>query len=81
MDSPFGSLSLCALAIGGIPLVAYVGGRWEHAHYINWVIPWGVQNYLFHYQAGTVALAALACFGYTAVFLTLGYRHFAKRDL
>ena len=28
-----------------------------------------------------VVLAALACLGYAAVFLTLGYRHFAKRDL
>ena len=81
-DSPFGSLAICALVVGGVPLFAVIGGIWtEHAEYINYVLPWGVQNRLLHYEPLQVVIAALACLGYTAAFLALGYRHFSRRDL
>jgi len=82
VDSPFGSLSICALAIGGVPLFALIGGIWtKYARYVNYLLPWGVQNNLLHYEALRVVLAALACLGYAAVFLAIGYRHFSRRDL
>lgn len=85
IDSPFGSLSVCSLVVGGIPLFGLIGGAvptyGKYARYVNYLIPWGVQNRLLHFEPGQVALAVLACLGYTAVYLALGYRHFSRRDL
>ncbi|MHC4577251.1 MAG: ABC-2 family transporter permease [Planctomycetota bacterium] len=82
IDTPFGALVLCALAILGVPLFALIGGlQWEEARHIKYLLPWATQNYLLHHSFAYVGLAIGACLGYTAVFLTLGYRHFAKRDL
>jgi hypothetical protein len=82
LDSPFGSLAMCVLAIGGVPLVALLGSlQWEKAAYVKWLLPWGIQNNLLHHSGGMLAVAVAACLGYSALFLALGYRHFAKRDL
>lgn len=85
VDSQFGSFAICGLVIGGIPLFGALGGMLPHygkyVRYVHYLLPWGVQNRLLHYEPGQVALAAAACLGYAAVFLALGYRHFSKRDL
>ncbi|MHC4819585.1 MAG: hypothetical protein ACYTF8_16190 [Planctomycetota bacterium] len=82
IDSAFGSLTISAIIVGGVPLFALIGRwAWEPAGYVNYLLPWGLQNNLLHYRFTTVALAGLACLGYTAFFLAVGYRHFAKRDL
>jgi len=82
IDSPFAALVLCILAVAAAPLVAFIAGlKWDDASYVKWVLPWGVQNRLLHYSGTQCALAVLACLGYAAVFLTVGYRNFAKRDL
>jgi ABC-type transport system involved in multi-copper enzyme maturation permease subunit len=82
IDSPFGSLALCGVVIGGVPLFVLIGKIWsEHANIASYLLPWGIQNDLFHFEAVRVALAALACLGYAAVYLALGYRIFSRRDL
>jgi ABC-type transport system involved in multi-copper enzyme maturation permease subunit len=82
IDSPFGSLTVSSLIIGVVPLFAVIGRMtWEPVAYVNYVLPWGIQNNLLHHSAGNVAIATAACLGYTVLFLTLGYRHFSKRDL
>jgi hypothetical protein len=81
-DSPFGSLVICQLVVGAVPLFALIGRHtWEPLAAINYALPWGVQHYLLHPDALLTAGAAAACLGYTAAFLGLGYRHFSKRDL
>jgi hypothetical protein len=83
VDSAFTALVLCIAVIVGVPLFALLGTTFalKEAHYVLWLLPWGIQDRLLHYSPLQVVLAALACLGYAAVFLTLGYRHFAKRDL
>lgn len=82
IDSPFGSLVICTLVVGVVPLFAAIGSKsWEPAVYIKHVLPWGVQNYLLHSSAAYVLGTAAACLGYTVLFLFLGHRHFLKRDL
>jgi len=82
VDSAFTALVLGIAVIVGVPLFAMLGKlALEEAHYVRWLLPWGIQNRLLHYSTAQAGLAALACLGYAAVFLTLGYRHFARRDL
>jgi hypothetical protein len=82
IDSAFGSLTISAIIVGGVPLFALIGrAAWEPVGYVKYLLPWGLQNNILHYQLSTVALTVLACIGYTAFFLALGYRHFATRDL
>jgi len=85
IDSPFAALVVCGLVVIGPPLFALTAGlKWEHAHYVAYVkylLPWATQNYLLHHSNLYVLLGVGACLGYAAVFLGLGYRHFAKRDL
>jgi hypothetical protein len=85
VDSPFGSLAISSLVVGGVPLFGALGGAFPHygkyVGYVRYLLPWGVQNRLLHFETGQVVLAVLACVGYTAVFLALGYRHFSRRDL
>lgn len=81
-DSSMVSLLVCKLVIGGVLLVAFLAAKqWSSAYYLKWLLPWGVQNHLLAPDYSTAALAALACLGYTAVFLFLGYRKFETRDL
>ncbi|MCZ6787203.1 MAG: ABC transporter permease subunit [Planctomycetota bacterium] len=82
VDSAFGSLCIVAVILGGVPFFAWVGSKtWEPASNVKYVLPWGVQEKLLHYETSQVVVAILACLGYTLVFLALGYRHFSKRDL
>lgn len=81
-DSALLSLVVASLAVGAVLLLAFAGSRSVDAlGYIRWLLPWGVQNQLLAPGLGRVALATLACFGYTAAYLYLGHRHFARRDL
>lgn len=82
IDSPIGSLVVCSLIIGAVPLFAMLGSMmWEHAVYVKYVMPWGIQDYLLHPKGSYVLGATAACLGYTVLFLFLGHRHFMKRDL
>jgi hypothetical protein len=82
IDSPFGSLALCGVVIGGVPLFVLVGRIWsKHADIASYLLPWGIQNDLLHFAPGRVVVAALGCLAYTAVYLALGYRLFSRRDL
>jgi hypothetical protein len=82
IDSPFASLSLCHLVVGGVPLLALIGrNSWEPLAKISHLLPWAIQNQLLHPDAIQVLSGVAACIGYTAAFLALGYRHFSRRDL
>ena len=81
-DSPMVSLVLCKLVIGGVLLLAVVGQLfWEPMYYANYLLPWGIQNYLLAPGMMTVALTAAGSLGYTAVYTWLGARKFRTRDL
>jgi ABC-type transport system involved in multi-copper enzyme maturation permease subunit len=82
IDSPFLSLLTTSLVIGAVPLFAWIASmKWEPAGVLKYLLPSGLQDHLLHpdltHSLGTV----LACLGYTAVFLFLGYRRFETRDL
>jgi ABC-type transport system involved in multi-copper enzyme maturation permease subunit len=82
VDSPFLSLVLAKLTIGGVLLLAVLGSlKWEAMRWIKYALPWGWQNHLLHPQASHWLGAAVACLVYTAVFLFLGYARFETRDL
>lgn len=81
-QSALTSLVIASLVIGGVPFAAFLAGlSWAPAAHLQWLLPWGVHNDLLAPRWYQVALAALACLGYTAVYLVLGHRHFCKRDL
>jgi len=82
VDSPFLSLVVAKLIIGGVLLFAILGGlKWEAAKLVKYALPWGWQNHLLHPEPGHWLAAGLACLLYTAVFLLLGYTRFETRDL
>lgn len=82
VDSPFLSLVLAKLTIGGVLLLAILGGlRWESMKLIKYALPWGWQNHLLHPEPSHWLGAGLACLLYTGVFLMLGYARFETRDL
>ncbi len=82
VDSPFLSLVLAKLMIGGVLLVAVVGGlKWEPMKFVAYALPWAWQNHLLHPDLSHWLGAGLACLLYTAVFVTLGYARFETRDL
>ena len=82
VDSSFVSLVVAKLVICGVLLFAVLGSlAWDQAIYVKFALPWGIQNYLLHPEVTHSVGAALACLGYTAVFLFLGYRRFESRDL
>jgi ABC-type transport system involved in multi-copper enzyme maturation permease subunit len=82
VDSPFLSLVLAKLIIGGVLLFAILGGlKWEAAKLVKYALPWGWQNHLLHPEPSHWLTAGLACLLYTAVFLMLGYARFETRDL
>jgi ABC-type transport system involved in multi-copper enzyme maturation permease subunit len=82
VDSPFLSLVVAKLIIGGVLLFAILGGlKWEAAKYIKYALPWGWQNHLLHPEPSHWLAAGLACLLYTAAFLMLGYARFETRDL
>ncbi len=80
--SSMASLVLCKLVIGGVLLASWVAKQqWEPAAAIKWLLPWAVQNRLLSPEWSEVGIAVAACFGYTALYLFLGHRHFLRRDL
>ncbi len=82
VDSPFLSLVVAKLIIGGVLLFAILGGlKWEAAKYVKYALPWGWQNHLLHPAPSHWLAAGLACLLYTVVFLMLGYARFETRDL
>jgi len=82
VDSPFLSLVLAKLTIGGVLLFAVVGAmKWETLRLVKYALPWGWQNHLLHPEPSHWLAAGLACLLYMAVFLTLGYIRFETRDL
>jgi ABC-type transport system involved in multi-copper enzyme maturation permease subunit len=82
IDSPFLSLVAATMVIGAVPLFTFIGrATWEPLQYLIYALPWGLQNYLLHHEVSVVLGAGTACLGYTALFLFLGYRRFARRDL
>lgn len=82
IDSPFGSLTISSVIVGAVPLFALIGRHtWEPMAYVNYLLPWGVQNHLLHPSSLHLVGSVAACLGYTALFLLLGHRHFSKRDL
>lgn len=82
LGGSFTALTVLSLVIGGVPLLATIGSlTWDHAHWINWLLPWGYQTRLFHPDPAHVALAAIGCVLHAALFGWLGYRNFTRRDL
>ena len=82
VDSPFLSLVLAKLIIGGVLLFAFLGGlKWEAVKLVKYLLPWGWQNHLLHPEPSHWLAAGLACLLYTGVFLMLGYARFETRDL
>ncbi len=82
VDSPFLSLVLAKLTIGGVLLMAVVGGlKWEPMKFVAYALPWGWQNHLLHPDLSHWLGAGLACLLYTAAFVALGYARFETRDL
>jgi hypothetical protein len=82
VGSSFGSLTIASVVIGGVPLLATIGGLTnEAARYVMFVLPGGYQTRLFHPEPLQVAVAAAGCVAMTGLFLWLGYRKFARRDL
>ena len=81
-DSPVLAFLLVALVIALVPIFAAAGrSQWEPAGYLACLLPWGVQTHLIHPDPLHWGGAALACIGYTIVFLALGLRRFNRRDL
>jgi ABC-type transport system involved in multi-copper enzyme maturation permease subunit len=82
IDSPFGSLTINSLIIACVPFFALIAkAAWKPAVNIKYVLPWGLQSYLLHYNPMVVIGSIAACLGYTALFLLLGYLYFCRRDL
>ena len=82
VDSAFISLVLAKGVIVGVWLFSLLGSLvWKPAIYINYALPWGLQNHLLHPHLSHSLGAALACLGYMLVFLFLGYYRFETRDL
>ena len=82
VNSPFLSLVLAKLIIGGVLLFALIASMaWEPAVYLKYALPWGLQNHLLHPELTHSLGTALACLGYMLVFLVLGYYRFETRDL
>jgi hypothetical protein len=81
-ESAIGALVVCKGVIIGVWLFALLGSlAWAPAAYLQYLLPWGVQERLLGANFGTVAFAALACLAYAAVFTWLGARNFERRDL
>ena len=65
-----------------MPLLALIGQySWQGLSYLNYLLPWGMQHQLFHYEPAVVISTLLACLGYAVVFFYLGLRKFCSRDL
>ncbi len=82
IDSPFGSLSLCYLLIGGVPLIVWIAGRMnEYAGYLKYITPNAYKQWLFDPNIGKALGGGAIMLAFTAFFLFIGTRHFEGRDL
>ncbi len=84
IDAPFGALAICLL------MVLFPVGLLKAANNIalkgkeDWLellTPWGWKYDLLSGDVGTRLIAIAVMLGFTALFLALGMRSFAKRDL
>jgi ABC-type transport system involved in multi-copper enzyme maturation permease subunit len=82
IDSSFGALVIALLCAYFIPfLVGVAGNINEHAHYLQYLTPWGYKYWLLQ-PIGAQFLGGIAIMaGFTVGLLYLGGRHFSKRDL
>jgi ABC-type transport system involved in multi-copper enzyme maturation permease subunit len=86
LASPFISLLLCMLAVGGpiAMLLAIKSAIFATGGDLEWlmlILPWGWKYDLLAKDLGVRLLAIGVLGAYTAALLTLGYRHFRRRDL
>ncbi len=81
IDSPFGSLVLCLLAVGIPWLFFSYGGSILDIDYLNKFWPTGWKFGMLNSNFGIVSLSALALLAFTAVFTWIGLCKFQKRDL
>jgi len=82
VGSPFTSLVLTSLVIPAHPFLALGAyNAWEPLGKLIYLMPWGIQHWLFHPDPWTAAAAAAGCLGYAALFLLLGLVSFRRRDL
>lgn len=83
IDSPFGSLVICALLVG-FPIMffaianATLGGD---APWLQRLLPWGWKYDLLAGDVGTRLGGYGMMLAFTGLFLLLGLRHFRRRDL
>lgn len=87
LNSPFISFLVCVIGASVGPILSMFGrfgGTLEplrHVSHLKYISPWGVQSYLFHPDAASVALGTAGCLAYAGIFLFLGLRSFSRRDL
>jgi ABC-type transport system involved in multi-copper enzyme maturation permease subunit len=82
VGSPFTALVLTSLVIPAHPFLALGAyNAWEPLGRLIYLLPWGIQHWLFHPDPWTAAAAAAGCLGYTALFLLIGIVSFRRRDL
>ncbi len=82
IDSPFGSLSLCYLLIGGVPLMVWIAEKMnEHAGNLRYITPNAYKQWLFDPNIGKALGGGAIMLAFTAFFLFIGTRHFEGRDL
>jgi hypothetical protein len=87
-DSPFVTLVLCFLLVGG-PVILLKIANWtlpkllrvDNLDWLERLTPWGWKYELLHPDISQVCLAMLIALGYAVVLFLLAIRHFLKRDL
>ncbi len=82
VNHPFLALMTVKGAVILWPAVVFsLAVAWGPAKWLLCALPLGAQLALFHPAPWLVALAALACLGYTAIYLWLGLMVFRRKDL
>ena len=83
IDSPFGSLVLCMLAVGFPVMFLKLANMTMHGDvpWLERLIPWGWKYDLLAGDVGTRLVAYAVMLGFTAMFLAIGLRSFRRRDL
>lgn len=83
IDSAFGSLTISLLIAYMIPLLLKMGSNINaKVGYLQFMTPWGWKYWLLSSPLSGRFLGGTAVmFGFTAIFVFLGYKHFSKRDL
>lgn len=82
MDSAFGSLAIALLLSFFVPIFfGIAGGINENIKLAQFITPWGFKYWLLEPLGPKFLGGVAAMFGFSALFLFLGHRNFAKRDL